>query len=47
MIENCIFILDAIRSQKEIAQQIIEQKADYVLFLKGNQGNLLLAIVLL
>lgn len=27
-------------SQRNIAKQIIEEKADYVLALKGNQGNL-------
>jgi len=27
--------------QKDIASAIIEQKADYILALKGNQGNLI------
>ena len=41
MIESCIITIDAMGCQREIATQIIEQKADYVLALKGNQGNLL------
>jgi predicted transposase YbfD/YdcC len=41
MIENCIITIDAMGCQTEIAKQIISQKADYVLALKGNQGNLL------
>lgn len=44
MIENCIITIDAMGCQKEIAQQIIEQKADYVLALKGNQKTLLLGV---
>ena len=32
--------IDAMGTQREIAKTIIEQKADYVLSLKGNQGNL-------
>ena len=32
--------IDAMGCQTEIAAQIIEQKGDYVLALKGNQGNL-------
>jgi predicted transposase YbfD/YdcC len=41
MIESCIITIDAMGCQREIASQIIEQKGDYVLALKGNQGNLL------
>ena len=33
--------IDAIGTQKEIARQIIDKKADYVLSVKGNQGKLL------
>ena len=39
-VEGCIVTIDAMGTQREIAQQIIEQKADYVLSLKGNQGDL-------
>jgi len=31
---------DAMGTQKAIAASIIDQKADYILALKGNQGNL-------
>ncbi len=41
MIENCIITIDAMGCQKEIAKQIVNQKADYILSVKGNQGNLL------
>jgi predicted transposase YbfD/YdcC len=39
-ISGCIVTIDAMGCQKKIAQQIIEQKADYVLAVKENQGNL-------
>lgn len=39
-IHGCIVTIDAMGTQKSIAQQIIEQGGDYVLALKGNQGNL-------
>jgi predicted transposase YbfD/YdcC len=39
-INGCIVTIDAMGCQKEIASQIIEQGADYVLGLKGNQGGL-------
>ena len=39
-INGCIVTIDAMGAQKEIAEQITEQGADYVLSLKGNQGNL-------
>ena len=39
-IQGCIVTIDAMGAQKEIAKQIIEQDADYVLSLKDNQGNL-------
>ena len=39
-IAGCIVTIDAMGAQKEIAHQIVEQDADYVLSLKGNQGNL-------
>jgi predicted transposase YbfD/YdcC len=40
MIRGCIVSIDAMGCQTEIANTIIEQGADYVLALKGNQGNL-------
>ena len=37
---GCIVTIDAMGCQREIAEQIIDQEADYVLSLKGNQGKL-------
>jgi len=39
-IEGAIITIDAMGTQKAIAQQIVEGKADYVLALKGNQEKL-------
>ncbi len=39
-IEGCIVTLDAMGCQKEIVAQIIEQKGDYCISLKSNQGIL-------
>jgi predicted transposase YbfD/YdcC len=39
-IKGCVVTTDAMGCQKEIAKQIVEQEGDYVLALKGNQGNL-------
>jgi predicted transposase YbfD/YdcC len=39
-IEGAIVTIDAMGCQHDIAQQILDQKADYVLALKGNQGTL-------
>lgn len=39
-VSGCIVTIDAMGTQTEIAKQIIDQEADYVLSLKGNQGNL-------
>ena len=39
-LEGCIVTIDAMGTQKEIARAIIDQGADYVLALKGNQGGL-------
>ncbi|HWN08000.1 MAG TPA: ISAs1 family transposase [Pyrinomonadaceae bacterium] len=44
-IEGAIITIDAMGTQKAIAAQIIEQKADYVLALKGNQGTLHEAVI--
>jgi predicted transposase YbfD/YdcC len=41
MIKGCIVTIDAMGTQKEIAKKIVkDKKADYVLALKGNQGNI-------
>ncbi len=37
---GCIVTIDAIGCQTEIVKQIVGQGADYVISLKGNQGNL-------
>lgn len=37
---GCIITIDAMGTQKEIAKAIREKEADYLLALKGNQGNL-------
>jgi len=39
-LRGCIVSIDAMGCQKDIANTIIEQGADYVLALKGNQGTL-------
>jgi predicted transposase YbfD/YdcC len=39
-LSGCIVTIDAMGCQKEIAQAIISQQADYVLALKENQGHL-------
>ena len=39
-IEGAIITIDAMGCQREIAQNITDKKADYVLALKGNQGSL-------
>jgi len=39
-IENSIITLDAMGCQQEIAKQIIQQKADYILALKGNHSGM-------
>ncbi len=40
-IKGCIVTIDAMGCQKKIVEQIIDQKGDYVIGLKGNQGKLL------
>ncbi len=37
-INGCIIIIDAMGCQKDIAADIIDNEADYILALKGNQG---------
>jgi predicted transposase YbfD/YdcC len=39
MLQGCIVTIDAMGTQRAIAAQIIEQRGDYVLALKENQGN--------
>ena len=39
-LEGTIVTVDALNCQREIAQQIIDQKGNYVMALKGNQGTL-------
>lgn len=39
-IEGSVVTLDAMGCQKKIVEQIINQRADYVIGLKGNQGSL-------
>ena len=39
-LEGAIVTIDAMGCQRDIAQAIVEKKADYVLSLKGNQGTL-------
>ena len=38
-IEGAIVTIDAMGCQRDIAQTILDKKADYVLALKGNQGR--------
>jgi predicted transposase YbfD/YdcC len=39
-LKGCIVTIDAMGCQTEIAEQIVEQGADYTIALKKNQGNL-------
>jgi predicted transposase YbfD/YdcC len=39
-VEGAIITIDAMGCQRDIAQKIIDKKADYLLALKGNQGSL-------
>ncbi|MDP2750419.1 MAG: ISAs1 family transposase [Nanoarchaeota archaeon] len=39
-VKSCIVTIDAMGCQKKIAEKIISKGADYILALKGNQGNL-------
>jgi len=40
VLRDCLVSIDAMGCQTEIAKTIVEEGADYVLALKGNQGNL-------
>jgi predicted transposase YbfD/YdcC len=44
-IKGAIITIDAMGTQKAIAQQIVAAEADYVLALKGNQGKLHQAVI--
>jgi len=44
-VRGAIITIDAMGTQKAIATQIVDQKADYVLALKGNQGALYDAVI--
>lgn len=39
-LKGCIITIDAMGTQKKIAETIIAKEADYILSLKGNQGNI-------
>lgn len=39
-IKGCVVTIDAMGCQKEIAKKIIDKEGDYILALKGNQGDL-------
>jgi len=43
-LQGCIVTIDAVGCQTEIVEEIVEKGADYVISLKGNQGNLHQAI---
>jgi hypothetical protein len=46
-LKGMIVTADALNGQRAIAEQIVEQKDDYALALKGNQGTLFDYVVLL
>ena len=39
-IKGCIVTIDAMGCQKKVTEEITDKGADYILALKGNQGNL-------
>ena len=39
-VKGCIVTIDAMGCQKKIAAKIVDEGADYILALKGNQGTL-------
>lgn len=45
-LKGCVVTIDAMGTQKEIAEKIIEKEADYILQVKGNQETLMKDIVL-
>jgi predicted transposase YbfD/YdcC len=44
-LEGSVVTIDAIGAQKKIVQKIVDAKADFVISLKGNQGNLHDAVI--
>lgn len=46
-LRNVVITMDALLTQRDLAQQIVEQRGHYLLIVKENQGNLYRAIVLL
>jgi len=44
-VKDCIITIDAMGCQRDIAEKIIDKKADYVLAVKGNQPSLMQDIV--
>jgi predicted transposase YbfD/YdcC len=40
VLKGCIVTIDAMGCQRDIAAKIVDKEADYILALKGNQGNL-------
>ena len=45
-LKGCVVTIDAMGTQKEIAEKIIEKEADYILQVKGNQHSLMEDIAL-
>ena len=45
-LKGCVVTIDAMGTQKEIAEKIMDKEADYILQVKGNQGHLLEDIAL-
>jgi predicted transposase YbfD/YdcC len=43
--EGSVITIDAMGCQKDIAAKIMRRKADYILALKGNQGNLFKEVI--
>src|SRR5258706_6285843 len=39
-IDGAVVTIDAMGCQRDIAQKVLDKKADYILALKGNQGTL-------
>jgi len=39
-LEGCVVTIDAMGCQRAVVAQIVDQKGDYLISLKGNQGNL-------
>jgi predicted transposase YbfD/YdcC len=45
LVEGSVITIDAMGCQKDIAAKIMRRKADYILALKGNQGNLFKEVI--